>query len=303
MEPDHYAALGIPPNASDAAVHSAYRALIRRYHPDRNGSEQAADRSRRINAAYAVLRDRRQRADYDARRQEEPRTRVRRTGPLAAGALSAVAAGLLLFALFGSRDGAEEGSGLAAAGPAAGGAASILDHAPAVSPPQNRAPAGVEEEEDISRLAEPPRAASAVESAAEIEPPEQPAAAEPARAAPRPRRVEVAAAPAAPGQVDLGGSDPDAPAGPSFDCRKASNRSERRICGSPDLAFLDRRHAFFQAQSIGNADGVRRTQLLATGEAFVSRRDSCRTSTCITTAYLDRLREISEIMQRSPPSP
>lgn len=48
--------LGVGPQATLEDVRSAYRRLARRYHPDVNGSPEAAARMRTINAAYAALR-------------------------------------------------------------------------------------------------------------------------------------------------------------------------------------------------------------------------------------------------------
>lgn len=47
-----YAALGLPPGASDDDIHRAHRALIKKYHPDRGGSHAQAAR---INQAKDML--------------------------------------------------------------------------------------------------------------------------------------------------------------------------------------------------------------------------------------------------------
>jgi hypothetical protein len=54
---DQYAVLGLVQGADQAAVHAAYRRLARRLHPDVDRSPGAADRMRRINAAYYALRE------------------------------------------------------------------------------------------------------------------------------------------------------------------------------------------------------------------------------------------------------
>lgn len=59
---DLYATLQVSPVAEDVVIHAAYRALIRRHHPDRGGTPAMAQR---LNAAYAVLRDARARQAYD----------------------------------------------------------------------------------------------------------------------------------------------------------------------------------------------------------------------------------------------
>jgi hypothetical protein len=52
---EHYAALGLPPDADRSAIKKAYRLLARRYHPDLNRDDAAHDQMQRINAAYARL--------------------------------------------------------------------------------------------------------------------------------------------------------------------------------------------------------------------------------------------------------
>src|SRR5262245_56886282 len=57
-----YATLGLDARASPAEIRRAYKALVKRWHPDRFGSDrsgqaEAAVRMREINAAYRVLRE------------------------------------------------------------------------------------------------------------------------------------------------------------------------------------------------------------------------------------------------------
>jgi DnaJ-class molecular chaperone len=56
-EADHYEVLGVSPDSEDIVIQAAYRALMRRYHPDKNPSADAARKTIEINAAYAVLGD------------------------------------------------------------------------------------------------------------------------------------------------------------------------------------------------------------------------------------------------------
>lgn len=65
---DHYGTLGVSPRADDATIRRAYRALMRRYHPDVNGGAEADGRAKAINEAYACLRDSVRRANYDWQR-------------------------------------------------------------------------------------------------------------------------------------------------------------------------------------------------------------------------------------------
>lgn len=66
-QPDHYTTLGVTPTATRAQIAKAYRRLAFTWHPDRN-PDRAVEASARfvvIQAAYDVLSDARQRADYD----------------------------------------------------------------------------------------------------------------------------------------------------------------------------------------------------------------------------------------------
>jgi len=65
VQGDYYAVLGVSPSSEDVVIRAAYRALMRRYHPDADRSSEATDRARLINAAYAVLSDPEQRRRYD----------------------------------------------------------------------------------------------------------------------------------------------------------------------------------------------------------------------------------------------
>jgi DnaJ domain len=53
---DPFAVLGLEPGASPAQVTAAYRAMAKRWHPDRAGGPGAAGRMAEINLAYDVLR-------------------------------------------------------------------------------------------------------------------------------------------------------------------------------------------------------------------------------------------------------
>ena len=68
---DYYAILGIPENASEEEIKSAFRKLAFRYHPDKNqGNErEAEERFKQINEAYSILCDSSRRQQYDAYRK------------------------------------------------------------------------------------------------------------------------------------------------------------------------------------------------------------------------------------------
>lgn len=70
---DYYKILGVKKNASKSDIKKAYRRLARKYHPDINPGDQAAeDRFKQIQEAYAVLKDPDQRRSYDQFGQRMP---------------------------------------------------------------------------------------------------------------------------------------------------------------------------------------------------------------------------------------
>ena len=98
VTPDYYATLGVAPSSEDVVIRAAYLALIRRYHPDRNSSAEAAARARAITTAYAVLSDWERRTEYDLSRAEGAAAYVppRRSRPSPTALFAAAAIALLL---------------------------------------------------------------------------------------------------------------------------------------------------------------------------------------------------------------
>ncbi|MFW6283856.1 MAG: DnaJ domain-containing protein [Desulfosalsimonas sp.] len=84
MARSYYAILGIPADASQEEVKTAYRRLAKQYHPDHAGGDSRKFRD--IQEAYSVLADSGKRREYEQHRQTG-RVRVRtasaqRSGPV-----------------------------------------------------------------------------------------------------------------------------------------------------------------------------------------------------------------------------
>jgi molecular chaperone DnaJ len=62
---DYYEVLGVSRNANHDDLKQAFRRLARQFHPDVNKSDDAEERFKEVNEAYAVLSDNDRRAAYD----------------------------------------------------------------------------------------------------------------------------------------------------------------------------------------------------------------------------------------------
>ena len=88
--------------------------------------------------------------------------------------------------------------------------------------------------------------------------------------------------------------------GPSFDCAKASNASERAICKSPDLAKADRELSGLYVALVGKLTGLARESLeksqvrwiVGRNRACQPNEDSDVIERCLATRYAERIADL-----------
>lgn len=64
-EDDYYKILGVKRNATKKEISKAFKKLSKKYHPDINKEENAAEKYSEIAEAYDVLKDKEKRQKYD----------------------------------------------------------------------------------------------------------------------------------------------------------------------------------------------------------------------------------------------
>lgn len=62
---NYYSILGISPSAEPEVIAAAFKAMMRKYHPDANGRPTSTQRAAELNEAYETLRNPERRATYD----------------------------------------------------------------------------------------------------------------------------------------------------------------------------------------------------------------------------------------------
>jgi uncharacterized protein YecT (DUF1311 family) len=259
----HYDTLGVSPEAEDVVIEAAYKALIKRHHPDVQGGGDA--RAKAINDAYRVLRDAAARARYDrdlfgaapaGSAAEAPTPPPSPKPPAHNGTAHAATAargdraswlfiGLAALVIIGALGSLAQGDTSRTVPPAIDPAAPAAD-------------------------------ADAAVSAAD--------------GGPAPPSAHEASAPAE-AAVETPATEPSAPQ-PSFDCARATSDALRMICLVPELATADANLAGAYKQALETAadpGAVRQTQ-----RAWLVRRDAAGADPqALLQLYNDRIRELA----------
>ena len=295
MTTDPYRVLGVVPSADEVAIRAAYRKLMKRFHPDRNRSADAAERGREVAAAYALLSDPEQRGRFDRERQYRQQVIAPAPPPPPRRAPRGRLGGLLLVVL-----------SLAITAFALIRFTPDLKRPSSPSPPSREvAAARPEIAPDHFRPVDP--SAPSPSELTEIRPPPPPVrlpspANEPALPAPRlaaapPRQLaqDLRPLPASATQplVDRAATlaRPPSSTPGSDDCAAAAT------CAGIDLAALERMQSLLDRQSYEYAPAAKQARLLATRAAFLSRLGRCASAACKRDAYLARNRELAELMR------
>ena len=81
------------------------------------------------------------------------------------------------------------------------------------------------------------------------------------------------------------------PFAPSFDCAKASNNAEKMICGDRNLSKLDVQLS--QAYSAARDKATDKAQIKSEQIAWVKTSRACPDTACLTKAFQDRIKQLS----------
>jgi curved DNA-binding protein CbpA len=223
----HYEILNVAPDAELVVIEAAYRALMKKYHPDQGGGATDGPSASDINRAYAALRDPERRSDYDhkewirqrdiqlAAYQPLPPPRASNFFGWGGWLVSAVLAGMI--ALMASKGGAPQ---LSEAEQARAATMAAPDMRSQPLPPEKS-------------LVTPAEAADirADAYAGRVDPP-KPTAAPAAPTAPAP-------SPAAPAPVTIPAPEPT-PRHPIYAARRGPPHRTHRVAARHDKDFLER---------------------------------------------------------------
>ena len=337
MRPDHYATLGVEPNASAADIRAAYVKLLREHHPDRNRSPEAVERTKAIIAAFKVVGDFDQRSyyDWDRRRDREaaeaaaaakaPRAR-KRAGFAAVGTGLAAAGAWLLVPL--ATPERVDAPSTATVEPEQTIAAPVRTAAARPTPDRKDRRA-----QDAAVIRMRPTLAEAAEaktamtvdtkSAARMAKSDPPKSV-PAKAVPKPAERVAVMSTIAPRQAQ---ADPPRATKAVVPRQAGAVLPPTRVVAKPapvvrvaagptpaapkprqstakpttDLASLDQFVMNFYGQSWRYGDAPKRNALEQTRAGFVVRRGACVAEACKRAAYLKLMRDVSQIVESDPP--
>lgn len=291
--PDHYATLGVPPNAKTAAIRAAYLTLMREYHPDRNPDPAATVRAQAAIAAFKVLGDfdRRNHYDWDRRREREAaeaaaaktkRPRRIRAGVVGAGAIGLAAVGALVLMPAPPPEPRRIDPPVADLRPAP-----VAKAKPVLAPKRVAVASPVET--TVKAQVDVPKAESRAK-------PKRVATIEPVR--PKPAKAERA--PRVVRSVVVKASAPrvvpvPVPVPPPPPIRAAARPA------TTDLASLDQFVMYFYGQSWRYGTAPKRAALAQSRSKFVARRGACVADACKRDAYLKLMRDVSAIVENGQP--
>jgi hypothetical protein len=296
MSANHYQILGVAPDADSGAIRSAYRGLMRVYHPDRNDHPEAGSRAREITAAFAVLGDPEKRAAYDAATFGMPigdqpwlADAHRAPAPMRKVGMACIAVALALSVTLAVRPewppAAPSGRipvnapGLRAAHPE-----------PDVEKPalMESAPSSAEQTADASE-------ASAIQTVQAVAAPPPPAPA--AVSGPPDEPVTpVAVAQIAPPALRDASAPLPIPAEETANAQSAPAPDGRR-------AEVERLASSFLKQSLEHADWTKQQLLLSARNRAATSRHLCRSDDCVSEAWLRQIRDTTTIMEGRIPAP
>lgn len=284
MASDYYAILGVSPEAEAVVIRAAYRALIRRYHPDTNPDPQAQEKAREITAAFKVLSDPERRAEYDEQRfarirraTDFPPPAERAPPPLRA---PAIAAAILAFVLSFGVWMSQKPPIVVRKSPIAP-ATSHVSPVPVVElEPESERLARLHAQSGVA-TSDPGPPDPQLEAVADVlaPPPVLPSPTVPNR---RPAPVVRLAAHAPPEAIRPAEITPTPATAP---------RTNDRI------ATLDRLARGFFSQSMVHAPEAKQQLLISSRDRSLATRTACHSDACVSDAYLRQMREISAIME------